>query len=192
MKFEVVTKYALSESDVAALENAGMGKKKFWSFKNLTDNIWVKYGEQWQISTSPFHAILDLEEGKEYQISAGHWDVVNNGRHANQRRCCYVHQGRLYYCNYRELPSQGGFPGSNEEESSDAVSVSSSSTTGVSTSPGTVTYVPILQKRCDFDSSIKVMDEESCPLCDPIDPSKGDGCKNCTMSQTLYIKKVSS
>ena len=185
MKFEVETKYALSESDVDALESAGMGKKKFWSFKNLTDNIWVKYGDQWQIATAPFRAVLDLEEGKEYQISAGHWDVVNNGRHANQRRCCYVHNGKLYYCNYRELPSQGGLPGSTADEPVDSIQ----SAPSPSASGSSIIYVKILQKRCDFDGSIKVIDEEACPLCDPIDPAKGEGCGNCTMSQALYIKK---
>lgn len=192
MKFRVETKYALTDSDVDALIAAGQEKKKYWSFKNLSDNVWMKYGEKWQIATSPFNAVLDLEEGKEYQISAGHWDVTNGGRHANQRRCCYVYQGQLYYCNYRELPSQGGVPGTSTSAPVGPFTGGSSIAPAAAPSAPAKEYVVLPQKRCEFDGSIKTKVEEDCPLCEPIDPSKGDNCRNCQMCQDIFVEKRAS
>ena len=106
-KVTLSTKYCLSPESVKVLVDSGLDKSTMWWMRNLTEDRFIDYGPRIP-ATEPFVVELDLPDG-EYQFGCGKYNIKNEfGEPCSQKVTLYIEDGKIRYCKWRELPSQGG------------------------------------------------------------------------------------
>lgn len=106
-KVTLSTKYCLSPEDVEILVDNEFEKSTTWWMRSLSENRFINYGSRIP-GDEPFKVELDLPDG-EYQFGCGKYEVKNSaGKPCSQKVTLYIEDGKVNYCKWKDLPSQGG------------------------------------------------------------------------------------